>query len=168
MQFRHQNVINYGSMFGGKAGHNGFSGVDCNELFPRASLDVTWKPVTPSGNIHAPKSHFGHSQISDFDFDDIFESNLFSISKRKVVTLDRDVFVGNFDVFVLEKEYLFAHLVLWFLKNINSGIHCNLKWKRFREDVQEISFWERNQKLSKCRYFLSYRILKSTPKMSKK
>ena len=122
MQFWHQNVINYGSMFSGKAGNNTFSSVNCNELFERASLDISWEPVAPSGNIHAPKPQFGHSQFSDFNFDNIFEGNTFGVSKRKVVTFDCDIFISNFNVFVLEQQFLFVHLVWWIFKLIKLRI----------------------------------------------
>ena len=120
-------------MFSCKAGYDRFPSVDCNESFPRASFKVTWKPVAPSGNVHTPKSHFGHSQLSDLDLDDIFKSDSFGVSKRKVITLDCDLFVGYFDVFVLEKQSLFAHFALWFFKIYKLNNSLRFKAKDIRE-----------------------------------
>ncbi len=114
MQFWHQNVVNHCCMFSCKTGYDRFSSVDCNELFPWASFNVTWQPVTPRSNIHSPKSHFGHTQISDFHLYNIFQWDSFRVSKRKVITFDGDVLISNFNVFVFEEQFLFIHFG-WFL-----------------------------------------------------
>ncbi len=111
MQFWHQNVVNLGCMFSCKTGYDRFSCVDCNKLFPRPSFHVAWQPVTPCCNIHPPKSHFRHSQLSDFHFYNIFQWNSFSVSARKVIPFDSYVLISNFNVFVFKKQSLFTHFV---------------------------------------------------------